>query len=164
MSQGVNGPAHLCGIASLIPAQHSSVFSALAWPLLWLRFDLWPGNFHMLWAQPETNKQKVLNKCNAIVRKSISHETGSRKGPEAKELPEVCFQNEMLILLLALLRRFSLQICWTPHRNCTQRNSTMATEKLKHFFCFVLGAFFFFFFWAALVAYPSPGIEPRPQQ
>ena len=29
--------------------------------LLWYRFDFWPGNFHMLWAQPikqKTNKPK----------------------------------------------------------------------------------------------------------
>ena len=27
----------------------------LALPLLWPRFDPWPGNFHMLWAQPKSN-------------------------------------------------------------------------------------------------------------
>lgn len=35
---------------------------SLLWPwLLWLRSDLWLGNFHMLWEQPEkiNSNQKV---------------------------------------------------------------------------------------------------------
>ena len=26
--------------------------------LLWLRFNLWSGNFHMLWVQPKKKKEK----------------------------------------------------------------------------------------------------------
>ena len=29
--------------------------------LLWLGFDPWPRNFHMLWAQPKTKKQIIEN-------------------------------------------------------------------------------------------------------
>ena len=29
------------------------------WPLLWLRFSSWPGNFYMPWTQPNKTKQNT---------------------------------------------------------------------------------------------------------
>ena len=36
----------------------------LALSLLWLRFDPWPGNIHMLWAQPKKKKRKKDKKLH----------------------------------------------------------------------------------------------------
>ena len=32
------------------------------WSLLWFRFDPWPGNVYVLWAQPKKKKKKKKKK------------------------------------------------------------------------------------------------------
>ena len=57
VAQWINDPARLCG-AGLSPDPVQQV-KDLVLPQLWHRlqmqlgFDPWPGNFHMLWVQPE---------------------------------------------------------------------------------------------------------------
>lgn len=58
--QSVNHPAYLCGTSGSIPAPGQWV-KKLALPQQWLRFDPWPGNFHMLWGWPG-KKKKSKNK------------------------------------------------------------------------------------------------------
>ena len=63
MAQWVNNLACLCGGAGLIPSLVQWVKN-LALPQLWhrsqlwLKFDPWPGNFHMLWWPKK--KKKIL--------------------------------------------------------------------------------------------------------
>lgn len=36
------------------------------WLLLWLGFDPWPGNFHMLWVRPKSHTHMPTNNNNKI--------------------------------------------------------------------------------------------------
>ena len=71
MVQRVNDPACLCGGSSSILDPEQWVKDP-ALPQLWhrsqllLRFDPWPGNFHMMWVQPKKEKKK------AIIKKTIT--------------------------------------------------------------------------------------------
>ena len=69
MAQWVNDPACLCGVAGSIPRQQQWVKDPALlqlWPKL--RFDPWPGNFHMLWMQPKKGgkKEDVVHLYNGI--------------------------------------------------------------------------------------------------
>ena len=49
------------------------------WVLLWLRFDPWPENFHILWVQPE-KERKISGKQGAGDRKERPGRREERKG------------------------------------------------------------------------------------
>ena len=55
MVQWVNNPACLYGGTGLIPGPVQWL-KDLALLQLWLRFSLWPGNFHLLWVWPKKKK------------------------------------------------------------------------------------------------------------
>ena len=45
----------------------------LALALPWLRFDPWPRNFHMLWAQPKREKNKLVLGKRFVIFKTASN-------------------------------------------------------------------------------------------
>ena len=60
-----------CGCTVCSPARHSG-FKDAALPRLqlrlqlWLGFSHWPGNFHVLWAQPEKGKRLSIVKVSVF--------------------------------------------------------------------------------------------------
>ena len=67
MVQRVNDPACLCGGAGSIPSLARWVKDPALLELwyglqLWLSLNPWPGNFHMLWVQPEMKGREKKKK------------------------------------------------------------------------------------------------------
>ena len=65
MAQWVNDPVCLCGGAGLIPSLVQWVKDPVLLRLwcrsqLWLGSKTWPGNFHVLWVQPEKKKKATI--------------------------------------------------------------------------------------------------------
>ena len=66
VAQWVNDLACPCGNAGSIsgPVQWVKDLALLQlWPQLWLGFNLWPRNFHMLQGWPKKKKKKIGNAC-----------------------------------------------------------------------------------------------------
>ena len=49
-----------------MPQQAKDPVLSMLWleSLLWLRFDPWPGNFHISWTQPKKKKNPEIINCN----------------------------------------------------------------------------------------------------
>ena len=69
--QLVNDPACLCGIAGLIPSPAQWVKDLALLQLwhksqMWLRFDPWPRNFHMLQVLLKKEKKSLQGQSNDL--------------------------------------------------------------------------------------------------
>lgn len=77
----VSHPNHMAGFGTLwleseIEQTRNSLMAQqvkdLAFSLLWNGFNLWPGNFHMLWAWPKEKKKKKEVE-QTVVRSGLHH-------------------------------------------------------------------------------------------
>ena len=73
MAQWIKDPAHLCGIPVRFPGPEQWIKDPV-WPQLWhksqmrLRFNPWPGNFHMPQVWPKEEKKKKAIKDHEMGR------------------------------------------------------------------------------------------------
>ena len=125
---------------------------------LWLKFDPWPGNFHMLWVQPKKKKgEKERNCCSlpSLQQPSpwsvSSHQWQGKTLHQQKDYDSLkaqiiaFFINK--IFLIKIYALFFRHNAWTLNRWQYSVNMT-------------------FFFWPPLcyAEVPGPGIKPTPQQ